>query len=82
MTSLNNLGHDLKRFSKGLQPVVDGKEIIRRRCALLSWQLCTVAAQHRKVQALVSNTVAGDTVDQDSSDEGEQTSWNWREDPK
>lgn len=61
MSSLTYLGHDLKRLSKGLQPVVD--------------------AQHRKVQAMLSNSVSGDRVEE-SSDEGEESSWNWREDPK
>eukprot|EP00731_Ephydatia_muelleri_P002526 Em0001g2526a len=62
MSSLTNLGHDFKRFSRGLQPVVD--------------------AQHRKVQAMVHNSVSGDKVEEGSSDEGEESTWNWREDPK
>ena len=40
-----------------------------------------LAAQHRKVQAMLSNSVSGDRVEE-SSDEGEESSWNWREDPK
>ena len=39
-------------------------------------------AQHRKVQAMVHNSVSGDKVEEGSSDEGEESTWNWREDPK
>ena len=40
MSSLTNLGHDFKRFSRGLQPVVDGEGVqlsSGKGHVLLSW---------------------------------------------